>query len=864
MSKLRSTENIKIPYATEGIVRTAALDDTIAPEDSVQLAVNMNFDRVGAIQTRPGVTNYADSITEQINNFGVLKNRILSDGYDSIEQVGVTNAIVTTLFLNPTAVKVSDTKIAVFWTGVDNDGFCRNFSVNPVTGAMTAIGNLVEFEIASYQDGKGILIGTTQRVLLAWRGVDNDGFVQTFDCAGDTINPLSVALEFDITWASSISLAAINGLNFICFYANNTSVQGIATVFQVNAGTGAVTQPGSSLVFEAGGSNFNNHCAALGDGTRFINAWEGGNPTVTKTQMFSVNLTTWAITALSASFTPVNAFETGPVFPIGDGSRFMSFGLAIGGPTGYSARVLRADLTTYALTQVGATVNFQNSGGNGLFGVSFGDGQNFAAFYTENVGFGFVQLIRMNPSTYAITLTQPRLAGYNFSNLGSAPVLMSPTKVFINWANPNVRGESAMLQTFGPLTNGKWLYAGHSDKISNADNQAWTVRRSGLAQVSKPRFAQYLNYIWMVNGNQRLGGDPVATSKGEAFGTDLVPANFPKGDFIHAGFEGRVWVVDRALGVIHYTDIVQFSPPDNYTLTYNPTVNFISNLSPQTGDIFTALYRVPRALLVFTENSIFRIYGAASVDAYPAYNVGTFSQESIIESKTGIFFHHSSGFYQFDYGSQPVEISRKIIDFVKAIPRSAYGDIKGVYDGFDAVEWAVGQVVVEGVVFSNCVLRYTLSTQVWTVYDYTGNVITAMISYDNGIAINHLIGTSTGLVGALDTGNTDFGQPFYYEFIDRWRSFTEMYCEIKSLDGINVYSENAAGANLTYQIQKSGPNAWLPLMTVTDKNNSLEPNVHTEDFDVVRLRLAGNTRGAQVVVHGIEVKSLMIKGVNKN
>jgi hypothetical protein len=368
----------------------------------------------------------------------------------------------------------------------------------------------------------------------------------------------------------------------------------------------------------------------------------------------------------------------------------------------------------------------------------------------------------------------------------------------------------------------------------------------------------------MVNGNAAIGGDPVATSNGGAFGTDLVPENFPKGDFIHAGFEGRVWVADNQIGAIYYTDIVQFTPPDVYTLTYDPEVNFITNLAPQTGQQFTALYRVPRALLVFTEDNIYRIYGATSVDAYPAYNVGTYSQESIIETKTGIFFHHSSGFYQFDYGSQPVEISRRVIDFVKAIPRSYYEDITGVYDGFDAVEWSVGQVVVEGVVFSNCVMRYTISTQVWTIYDYTDNTITAMIQYDDGTTLNHLMGTSIGRTGAMDVGVSDFGEPFYYEYIDRWRSFTELYCMTKSLSGFSVYSENAAGANLSYQIQKSGPNAWKQIMNIDERTNSLQQNSSTDDFDVLRLRIAGNTAGAQVVIHGIEITQLTIKGFETN
>ncbi len=201
---------------------------------------------------------------------------------------------------------------------------------------------------------------------------------------------------------------------------------------------------------------------------------------------------------------------------------------------------------------------------------------------------------------------------------------------------------------------------------------------------------------------------------------------------------------------------------------------------------------------------------------------------------------------------------------MKAIPRANYDDITGVYDGFDTVEWSIGQVVVEGVVFSNCYVRYTLSTQVWTVYDYPSFDSTAMIFYDDGVEINHLVGTESGKTGQLDVGFTDFGAPFYFEFIGRWSSFTDMYYKQKNISGFNVYSENAGGANLMYQIQKSGPNAWQPLGTVSELNNALMPSAATDDFDVMRLRLAGNTSGVQIVVHSIEITQLTIKGQDVN
>lgn len=862
--KLQNIDDIKIPYATEGVIRTAQLDDTVSPQNSVQLAVNMNFDRVGAIQTRPGVTEYVPSLNESIKNYGTLRNSIIEEGYEHIYQLGGTAQIENDEFRSPTAVKIDDEKVSVFWTG-STRGLAQNLHINSGLGVMEPLSSPVTFySVSQSTEPKAIYIGKNGSnqdiVLLVWRDVDGDGFAQAFNVTADTIVAMGSPYEFDTSNGENFTLAQIDLTHVICFYTS-ASNEGYATVFAINLTTGAVTEPGSDTLFESVG-NDSNSCIAVGDGTHFINFWS--NSSTGRAQCFTVNTGSWAITAESTPLTfDLSNVQFNNAFSAATGIDFINIYYSSGFDS-FFAQSFRLNISTFAITGLGVPATF--STGQSLSASQLDD-NHFVAFYAASAGVGFVQLLEWNPSTFNFSTVGDPLGGYDFTSGQNIIGVhhLEDDVVMVVWGDVGTEeGKSAMFITTGDIVNGTWLYAGHGDEVSNTSGGAWTTRRNGLAEVSKPRFSQFLNYIWMVNGNQFIGGDPVATSNGGNFGTDLVPNGFPPGDFIHAGFEGRVWVANKTLGTIYYTDIVQFTPPTTYTLTYNPEVNFISNLSPQTGQSFTALYRVPRALLVFTEDTITRIYGATSVDAYPAYNVGTFSQESIIETKTGIFFHHSSGFYQFDYGSQPVEISRRIIDFVKAIPRENYDDITGVYDGFDCVEWAVGSVNVEGVTFESCVCRYTISTQVWTIYDYSGIDITAMIFYDDGINLNHLMGTSTGLTGTMDVGTTDFNAPFYYEFIDRWRSFTDMYYKDKAISGFNVYSENAAGANLSYQIQKSGTNVWVLLGTVNEENNCLFPNADTQDFDVLRLRLNGVTKGPIIVVHGIEITQLQIKGQESN
>jgi len=424
-------------------------------------------------------------------------------------------------------------------------------------------------------------------------------------------------------------------------------------------------------------------------------------------------------------------------------------------------------------------------------------------------------------------------------------------------------GRSGSITSFGTLNiqgGIKKLFSQVGTDVSVWTGSAWSsVRTTSVS--TKARFSQWLNYLYMVNGT-----DALQVSNGGAFAATagFVPATtMPVGHFVQAGFDGRIWVGNKTTDALYFSDIVQFTPPSTYSITYTAT-NFISTLSSQDGESMTGLFRVPRALLVFKQNHIYRVYSSTNVDPYPAYNVGTYSQESIVQAKNGLYFHHSSGFYQFNYDGQPTEISKRVIDFVKAIPRSAYDNIVGIYDGYDAVKWSVGPVTVEGVTYTNCQMRYTISTQVWTIYDFTNNTITALTPFDDGTTLYQVVGTSTGKVGQLDSGNDDFGVAIYYDFIDRWRSFLEMYSKSKKISGMMVSSYNGGGALLQYQTQKATVNDWEDIDTLDEEYDSLFPNANTNDFSIIRFRLRGSTNGTAIVFCGIEILSLQDEGFNKN
>jgi hypothetical protein len=869
-------KNIKIPYPTEGVIRSAQLNDTVAPENSVQLAVNMNFDRVGALQTRPGVETYATSLTGEIQNFGTLNNSVEIVGYSSIDGMGEPTEIGT--FSSSYSLgKIDDTHFIYFHEGTSiggdtNKGYVQVGLIDPNTGAVTFLGTQLEIpngsSTASQHSCQKI---DANHFIDFYSGTSQDGYAQVFavDLSTWAVTAVGTPVNFDADLGYGSKSVQLDSTHFVNTWTNTTSTK--IQVFEVSLSTWNVITKSTAVNFP---TTFSLHrsIATLGDGLRVIVFYDDNTDNDGFVQVYEANNSTWALTAKATALEFDNGNGThNSCASMGDGQHFINF---YKGPDGGYARTFEVNLSTYAVTTKGALLKFDLNGSysHGLYNscVSMGDGIHFTnTWYSGAVAPNYSaksQVFEVDLSTFDITASSNISDLITFGYYGNS-ILMSQYKVlYIAGSTGTSPGPTSIVlfNITGGNISQNLLYAQEGDaEVYAWDGASWAIKRTGLLNNQKARFTQFLNYIWMVNGNSTIG-DAINTSNGGTFGTDLIPAGLPPGDYIQAGFEGRVWVMDVASDAIYYTDIVQFTPPSTYTLTYNAATNYLKNFSSQDGQKMTGLVQVPRALLVFKEDSIYRIYGAASVDAYPAYNVGTYSNESIVKTKDGIYFHHSSGFYKFDYGGQPIEISRRVIDFVKAIPRSSYENIVGIWDGFDAVKWTVGTVTVEGVTYTNCQMRYTISTQVWTIYDYEGNTITALISFDNGTTINQLMGTTDGVVAKLDSGTTDLGEDIYFEMIDRWRSFTEMYSKSKAVSGVMVSSDNGAGTVLEYQTEKSQPNVYQYIDVVKDQYDALFPNASTDDFNNIRFRLRGNSRGTPMIFHGIELLSIQDKGLNEN
>lgn len=382
---------------------------------------------------------------------------------------------------------------------------------------------------------------------------------------------------------------------------------------------------------------------------------------------------------------------------------------------------------------------------------------------------------------------------------------------------------------------------------------SWTSVRASLTASSKARFTNFVDYTFMVNGHlneivQTWGGSG-------SFGTTNA-ASLPKGDFIE-NFRSRIWVADNLTDKLYYSDVVTTSN------TITGGTEFIQ-ISPADGESMTGLKRSSGALLVFKQNHIYRVYDIETTDPDPEINRGTYSQESIIEGKDGIYYHHPTGFYKFVNGPKQEEISRPIVDIVKAIPRSSYDDIAGWADD-DALYWSIGDITLDGISFTNLEVRRTISTQVWTVYSRPTEIRSSVL-YDSGTTLVPILGDNDGNVLQLNVGNDDFGTAIFYDLITHWYYISTNRGLSKSFTELAALHENMTGAQLSFQVdsqnQKKTNNAWQPIGSLTRSIYEVL-SANANNFMRVRFRLSGSTTGSPATFRGFEILDLVTKGITK-
>ncbi|RLE37880.1 hypothetical protein DRJ17_05515 [Candidatus Woesearchaeota archaeon] len=313
-------------------------------------------------------------------------------------------------------------------------------------------------------------------------------------------------------------------------------------------------------------------------------------------------------------------------------------------------------------------------------------------------------------------------------------------------------------------------------------------------------------------------------------------------------FKSRVYLA----GDSKYPDRLFFSTviDSSGNISWLLDTNYV-DINPKDGENITALKRYSLELLIFKPNYIYR-FRTSGVDPDPLIKIGTRSQESVIEGKKGLYFHHDTGFYRYS-GGYPVEISKPILDFVENISYSNYEDICAWKDN-DHIYWSVGDVTINGETWKNVVLRYTESTEVWTVYSYAYRPTWAG-EYDDGYEIRRIFGADNGVVYKLDDGYTDDGEPIGYYFITKWYELGSIL-DRKVIQEIVALMEKSQASKVMYQIDDESK--WKDLGQ-TQEFLTYFKNLNQKCYRI-RFKLAGISRVEPFIFKGFIISECLNEG----
>jgi len=374
----------------------------------------------------------------------------------------------------------------------------------------------------------------------------------------------------------------------------------------------------------------------------------------------------------------------------------------------------------------------------------------------------------------------------------------------------------------------------------------WTSKRTSLT-ANKARFTTFLDFLWMVNGAEATAiWDGAA---GNSFLTTGNAASAPVGKYIE-NFKGRVWISGNSTypDRLYYTSLPSEESTPVVTWDTDVATGDWIDMNPSDGENVTGFAKDKNALLVFKNNHIYRVYSISDTETDAKINVGTYSQESIVQAKNGIYFHHPSGIYRYVDGNVQ-EISKPVSDFLDAIPTSYYDDVAG-YKDFDHIYWSIGDVTVNGVAYANIVLRYTISSEVWTIYSYpTAHLIGS--PYNDGTTLFTLVGDEDGNVLKLNTGLTDNISAIFYYLKTRPYTFDGIFSSRKNISSLSVVHKNGLSASLMYKVDDEYETSWHNVIGIIERI----PRPKTCDIkgNKIYFKFQGSTSGQPVEFDGIEI-----------
>jgi len=386
------------------------------------------------------------------------------------------------------------------------------------------------------------------------------------------------------------------------------------------------------------------------------------------------------------------------------------------------------------------------------------------------------------------------------------------------------------------------------------NGSAWTSKRTGLTIDSKARFTNFVDLVFMVNGVDAMNTWDGNTAN--AFGTTNA-VSAPAGSFID-NFRSRVWVANTIANPsrVWYSSI----PDATGAILWTGSDSSYIDISPGDGGDISGVQKFARAFWIFKNNFMYPIYSINQTEPDPQIFVGTYSQESIELAKNGMYWHHSSGIYRLRRGeSQPTEISKPINDIIKNISRTFYSEVNSWHDS-DHIYFSVGDITIDDKTINNCVVRFTISTEVWTIYSHSMKIKVGG-TYDNGNNIIQIVGDTDGNVYTYNNGNTDNTTDISYKLEVGPYTLSGLQAQKKTIRKIAALHKEAQGTDVGFRIDNAKESEIEPIGQL-DSEQTVFDNLDITGHKFL-LNISGSSSGESLQFQGFEILDWLLDGVEE-
>jgi hypothetical protein len=437
----------------------------------------------------------------------------------------------------------------------------------------------------------------------------------------------------------------------------------------------------------------------------------------------------------------------------------------------------------------------------------------------------------------------------HFDRIGAATVRDGITIIGSQLVdNKSILGLHQFLDT-GTGTNDR-LIAGVDTTWKALVSGVWTNKRTGLTADKKARFTNFVDLVFGVNGTDAMNSWDGGAGN---FGTTNC-TSAPAAAFID-NFRTRVWAAKTSGNPsrLFYSTVADGSG----AITWDTATQYI-DVAPGDGEDITGIKKFGTSLYVFKNSFVYRIFSINQTEPDPVITIGTYSQESVVVTKDGMYWHHPTGIYKLQKGgASPIEISRPINDIIKNITKANYTEVAGWSDS-DHVYFSVGNISVYGLTITNCVIRWTISTETWTIFSYASTLLVGS-SYDDGTTISVTVGDNDGNIHTFNSGTTDNGTAIMFELETGWKNLTGLRSERKTISKLVALNENMSGANLGWRNGKMHRQEIQPIGEITSQE-SVFPRLKIEG-NRIKLSIRGNSSNGSSVFQGWEVLDWSNDGV---